>query len=56
MTAPSRAIIIWVNNTSIAMITKDPTTGTEAVTYFHTDYDDTPRLATNRSGTILWRW
>ena len=38
------------------MITKDPTTGTETVTYLHTDYDDTPRMATNQSGTILWRW
>ena len=47
---------IWADSTPIAMITKDPTTGTETVTYLHTDYDDTPRMATNQSGTILWRW
>ena len=47
---------IWADNTPIAMITKDPTTGAETVTYLHTDYDDTPRMATNQSGTILWRW
>ncbi|MHB8409312.1 MAG: hypothetical protein ACYDHY_14655 [Acidiferrobacterales bacterium] len=47
---------VWADNTPIAMITKDPTTGTETVTYLHTDYDNTPRLATNPSGTILWRW
>ena len=47
---------IWADSTPIAMITKDPTTGTETVTYLHTDYDNTPRMATNQSGTILWRW
>jgi len=47
---------VWADNTPIAMITKDPTTGTETVTYLHTDYDNTPRLATDSTGTILWRW
>ena len=47
---------LWADNTPIAMITKDPTTGTETVTYLHTDYDNTPRLATDSTGTILWRW
>ena len=47
---------IWTDSTPIALITKDPTTGTETVTYLHTDYDNTPRMATNQSGSILWRW
>ena len=38
------------------MITKDSTSGHEVITYLHTDYDNTPRLATNSSGRIVWRW
>lgn len=29
---------------------------TEVLTYLHTDHLNTPRLATNTSGVVVWRW
>jgi len=46
---------VWADNTPIAQITKD-STGQEVITYVHTDYQNTPRLATNSTGQIVWRW
>ncbi len=46
---------IWADDTPIAQITKD-SSGQEVITYLHTDYDNTPRLATDSTGKIVWRW
>ncbi len=47
---------IWTDHVPVAMITKDAVTGVETLTYIETDYDGTPREATDQSGNIVWRW
>ena len=45
---------VWVEDRPIAQITKTPTG--EVLTYLHTDHQNTPRLATNTLGKVVWRY
>jgi RHS repeat-associated protein len=47
---------VWDDEVPIAQIDRDPTTGQETLTYLHTDYLGTPRLATNSQQAVVWRW
>ena len=47
---------LWVDETVVAQIDIDPPTGADTVTYLHTDYLGTPRLATNAAQQVVWRW
>ena len=44
---------IWQDNTPVAQIDN---TGTETITYLHTDHLFTNRLATDQFQAIVWRW
>ena len=45
---------VWAEDMPIAQITKTSTG--EVLTYLHTDYLNTPRLATDTTGKVVWRW
>ena len=45
---------VWVSGRPAAQI--DVSTETEELVYLYTDHLMTPRLATNRSGVIVWSW
>jgi RHS repeat-associated protein len=45
---------LWADGLPIAQIHRLGTTDT--VVYLHTDHEDTPRLATDASGKVIWRW
>jgi RHS repeat-associated protein len=47
---------VWDDEGPVAQIDRNPTTGVETLVYLHTDHLGTPRLATNQSGTVVWRW
>jgi RHS repeat-associated protein len=42
---------VWADHTPLAQIEANG-----SPVYLHTDHLDTPRLATNPSGAIIWRW
>ena len=46
---------VWVDTSPLTQLDAVPG-GPEAIHYLHTDHLDTPRLATNATGTIDWRW
>ena len=50
---PLRAYV-WAGNQVIAQI--DYTDNGEVITYLHTDHLNTPRLGTNATGQVTWRW
>jgi RHS repeat-associated protein len=45
---------VWQDATPLAQI--DIQAGSETLVFLHTDHLQTPRLATNTSGTAVWRW
>ena len=45
---------IWADDMPIAQITQ--TTTGEVLTYLHSDHQNTPRLATDPSGKVIWRY
>ena len=45
---------IWKDGEPVAQI--EASGGVETLIYLHTDHLMTPRLATDESGTIIWRW
>ena len=45
---------IWQGGEPLAQI--DVSGGVETLIYLHTDHLMTPRLATDASGTVVWRW
>jgi RHS repeat-associated protein len=47
---------VWDDTVPIAQIDRNPVTGQETLVYLHSDHIGTPRLATNQSGTVVWRW
>jgi RHS repeat-associated protein len=47
---------VWDDEGPVAQIDRNPMTGVETLVYLHTDHLGTPRLATNPSGTVVWRW
>jgi len=49
---------VWLGNTPIAIFTPDPANAANPplAYYFHTDHLDTPRVVTDKSGNIRWRW
>jgi len=42
---------VWADSTPIAQIEAG-----EKIAYLHTDHLNTPRLATNTQGQVIWRW
>jgi RHS repeat-associated protein len=52
---PIRAYL-WADGSAIAQIEPHPTSGEETLRYLHTDHLNTPRLATDAEGTVIWRW
>ena len=49
-----RRTYLWADDVPIAQITK--TAAGEVLTYLHTDHLNTPRLATDTQGKVVWRW
>ena len=47
---------LWADALPVAQIDHHPATGTYAVVHLHGDQLGTPRLATDASGTVVWRW
>jgi uncharacterized protein RhaS with RHS repeats len=51
---------IWVNNTPIAQIkvrrTRKGELRQKQILYLHTDHLNTPRLDTDATRTLIWRW
>jgi len=47
---------VYADRVPIAQIDKDPQTGNETLLYLHIDHLATPRLATDISSTVVWRW
>ena len=45
---------IWLNGEPIAQI--DTSNSTDDISYLHTDHLLTPRLATDATGLMIWRW
>jgi RHS repeat-associated protein len=45
---------VYAGATPLAQLNRDGLTDT--LTYLHTDHLNTPRFATNPSGTVVWRW
>ncbi len=45
---------VWQDETPIAQINVDM--GSDTVLFLHADHSATPRLATNSTGTAVWRW
>jgi RHS repeat-associated protein len=45
---------VWAEGRALAQI--EPTPGGETLLYLHTDHLNTPRLATDPEGTVIWRW
>ena len=45
---------IWADGQAIAQITH--TASGETITYLHTDHLNTPRVGTDDTGTVTWRW
>jgi len=45
---------LWQDNTPVAQI--DTVGTTDTIAYLHTDHLLTSRLATNSTGTVVWRW
>ncbi len=43
-------------NQTVAQIDHDPTGPTETIAYLHSDHLGTPRLATDSTQAIVWRW
>jgi len=46
---------VWTEEAPIAQIDRS-LLGQETVLYLHTDHQGTPRLATDQTGTVVWRW
>jgi RHS repeat-associated protein len=45
---------VWVDTQPLAQITKSGSTDT--LSYLHADHEGTPRLATNATKVVVWRW
>jgi len=49
-------LYIWADAEPVAQIQNRPALATEEIAYLHTDHLQTPRLATNASQTVVWRF
>jgi RHS repeat-associated protein len=50
----SQTAYVWVDNQPLAQITKSG--GTDTLSYLHADHEGTPRLATNATKAVVWRY
>ncbi|MFL6624673.1 MAG: RHS repeat-associated core domain-containing protein, partial [Sulfurifustis sp.] len=50
----SKVTYVYAENVPIAQITR--TGGIDTVTYLHTDHEGTPRLGTDNTQAVVWRW
>lgn len=49
---------VWLGGTPVAFFTPDPVNGSNppVANYVQADHIDTPRVVTDRSGNVRWRW
>ena len=51
-----RRVYVWVDDRPLAQIKHKQSTNEDILSYLHTDRLDTPRIATNDTQTVVWRW
>lgn len=51
-----RRVYVWVDNRPLAQIKHKRNANEDILSYLHTDHLNTPRIATNNTQTVVWRW